>query len=1010
MSGGKTFLGSIAGYYVDKGNEKLADYTFVTPNKRASKFLRQYIRNSISGVNPVIMPRFVTFSRLMTHFAGFSEGGRNELLFTLYEAVREVYARAGRADGVGGFESFIFWGDMMLSDFNEIDSSLADASALFKNIRHIKEIQSDFLDPEQKELVRRLWGESRLTRESELLNDSDSSFWLHLSDEKDRDSLRNNFKTLWDLQGDIYAVFHRKLRERNLGTAGSTARAAWKYIKNLSPDDVKDSTHYVFVGFGNPSTVETLVMKRLHDLGVADFFWDIDRTTHLLGEHGPSNKAISRIASLARELREPFDFSKPAITAERKEIDVIAAPSKVAQAKAVHKILKDWLSRENIIDTANPLNTAIVLPDENLLMPVLFSLPEEIEAVNITMGVPYSSTTFAKLLESIIMMQRRVHISGGEVSFFYEDVVSVLGHPHIRLICGEATEKVLRHIADEHVFNVRPELIAEADEELAAIVFRPVSGFDAIKVAEYLTVLIDWLSTGLEKASNLSGKTLETKLLNSFRNEVQEILDLAMASGVEITDKSFFILLDRLFSTAQTPVSGTPLKGLQIMGVLETRALDFENVIILSMNEGTYPRKQYDKTMIPNILRMDYGLPELNEGEGVYAYCFYRLVAGARRISLLYDSRTGVNGSGEESRYISQLKFLLPDLDIKTRRMVLPAGAGSGRVITVEKNEHVRRALEQFKAGGSKFISASGLKTYLSCPLQFYLSYVAGLRSDSEIVNYITNAEYGSIFHRVFQNLYHDFEGRPVSSRDIARWLAEPERYIRPLIDAAIFEFRHPRKFREERPAPPQTSEEQTIASAIFRMIQELLRQEIRHFTPDGTDFVYLEGEKEVKGIWQVTPDLAVNFKMYIDRVDRPSTDSLRFIDYKTGSDANAVLIERLTDPAYSTNSGAVFQLLTYCEAYKDMAGFEGPIQPLIYRIRNAFSDQALDPIVYGSGKDKAVLEDFREVSTVFRPLLQNLVEEIFDPEVPFAQCPENKGCSPFCPFLALCGRKPKSF
>ncbi|MDE6310412.1 MAG: PD-(D/E)XK nuclease family protein [Muribaculaceae bacterium] len=1010
MSGDKTFLGLIAEYYVGKGSRTLADYTFVTPNKRASKFLRQHIRNNIHGANPVMMPRFVTFSRLLTHFAGFSEGSRNELLFTLYEAVREVYTSAGRPEGVGSFESFIFWGDMMLSDFNEIDSSLADASALFKNIRHIKEIQSDFLDKDQKELVRRLWGESRLTRESDMLGNGESSFWLHLSVDQNADSLRNNFKTLWDLQGEIYAVFHRKLRERNIGTSGSTARAAWKHVKNLSPDSLTDSSRFVFVGFGDPSTVETLVMKRLHDLGIADFFWDISRTLQLIGEQGPSNKAISRIAALARELKEPFDFNKPDTPLGKKEIEVIAAPSKVAQAKAVHKILKDWLADGNIIDTANPLNTAIVLPDENLLMPVLFSLPEEIEAVNITMGVPYSSTTFAKLLESIIMMQRRSHKSGGETSFFYEDVVSVLGHPHIRLICGETTDKVLKRISDEHVFNVLPELVREVNEDLARIVFQPVSGYDAVQVAEYLTNLIDWLSSGLDKSSGNSGKILETKLLNSFRKEVRDILDLAIASGVEMTEKSFFILLDRMFSTAQTPVSGTPLKGLQIMGVLETRALDFENVIILSMNEGTYPRKQYGKTMIPNILRMDYGLPELNAGEGVYAYCFYRLIAGAKRVSLLYDSRTGVNGSGEESRYISQLRFLLPELEMKTRQMILPAGAGSGRVITVEKTDDVRRALEQFKAGGSKYISASGLKTYLACPLQFYLSYVAGLRADSEIVRYITNAEYGSIFHRVFQNLYHDFEGREVRSADIARWLADPEKYIRPLIDAAIFEFRHPRKFKEERPAPPQTSEEQTIASAIFRMIQELLRQEIPHFTPDGTGFVYVEGEKEVKGPWQVSPDLAVNFKMYIDRVDRPTPDALRFIDYKTGSDANAVLVERLTDPTYSTNSGAAFQLLTYCEAYKDMADFDGSITPLIYRIRNAFSGQALDPIYCGSGKDKVELADFRSVSPVFRPMLQQLVEEIFDPSVPFAQCPESKGCSPFCPFLALCGRKAKSF
>lgn len=1001
------FLSSVAEYYSQLPPEKLADYTFVTPNKRSAMFLKRYIRDSIRGGGPVILPRFITFSRMLTHFAEFGEGRRNELLFTLYEAMRRVYAEEGDGERAGDFDSFIFWGDMMLSDFNEIDTSLADASALFKNIRNIKEIQSDFLDDDQKEIVRRLWGESRLT-----YTGGDSRFWLHMSPDKDfsDEGVTKSFKSLWDLQGRIYETFHGLLREKQTGTAGTTARSAWKKIKTMQPEELPYPTRYVFVGFSEPSTVETLVMNRLHDLGIADFFWDIDRTRAFLGEGGPGNRSIRRIAALSKKLKAPDDFSQERIEANKPEIEVIASPSKIAQAKAVHEILRAWI-KEGVIDSSNPLNTAVVLPDESLLMPVLFSLPEEIEAVNITMGVPYSSTTFAHLLQSIISMQKRGHRVRGEHSFFYEDVIAILGHPHIRLLCGNAVDSILRAVNDEHIYNVTQDIIAEADAELAAKVFKPVNGADAEGVADYLVDLIDWLSESLgAQADGANPDMLETKLLGYFRREVAEILELAREGAVEMNERSFFILLERMFASAQIGVNGKPLQGLQVMGVLETRALDFDNVVILSMNEGTYPRKQYVKTMIPNALRLDYGLPELNAREGEYAYCFYRLMSRARRVKLIFDSRTGVSGAGEESRYISQMKYLMPGLDIKSRTLNLPATLSRGRTITVEKSPEIQRELEAFKAGkGGKYLSASAIKTFKRCPLQFYLSKVKGLRADDEMVSYMTSAEYGSVFHRVYETLFAPYENKMVDGAVIRGMIAEAETRIRPLINSAIFEFRHPRKFKNGEPAPAQTSEEQTMADAIYRMICRLLAQEGEHFTPGDTGFRYIKGEMEVAERWQISPDLEINFKMFIDRVDAPTGNSLRFIDYKTGSDATDVQVERLFDPNYKTNSDAVLQLLTYCEAYRDITGFQGPIQPLVYSIRQAFSGKALAPIRCGQGRSKCELLDYHEVSESFRPQLEALVHDIFDAEKPFAQCADSSGCT-FCPFLALCGRTPKKY
>ncbi len=1008
------FLRQIADYYGSKAPSSLAGYTFVTPNKRSAMFLKRYIRDAIPpGSGAVILPRFITFSRMLTHFAEFGEGRRNELLFTLYEALRRVYAENGRGEHPGEFDSFIFWGDMMLNDFNEIDTSLADASAIFKNIRDIKEIQSDFLDEEQKEIVRRLWGESRLTRRAGDVRDGESEFWLHIgrqtAAEGGGESLSAGFKTLWDLQGRIYETFHKLLREKQCGTAGTTARSAWKKIKEMDRSELPYPTHYVFAGFGEPSTVETVVMKRLHALGLATFFWDVDETAALLGEKGPRNNSISRILSLAKELKAPDDFTPAPLRNDKPEIEVIASPSKIAQAKAVNQLLREWI-KEGVIDSSDPVNTAIVLPDESLLMPVLFSIPEEIEAVNITMGVAYSTTTFAGLLKSIISMQRRAGRIHGEECFFHEDVTTILSHPHLRLIFGSKVDAILKAIRDGHIYNISPRTIAETDAELAETVFRPVKGSDAAGVAAYLTTLIDRLAAGLGAGED-KPDMLETKLLGHFRREVAEIMELVKETQVEMNGHSFFILLERMFSTAQIGVNGKPLQGLQIMGVLETRALDFDNVIILSMNEGTFPRKQYVKTMIPNVLRIGHGLPELNAREGVYAYCFFRLLGRARRVKLLYDSRTGVNGAGEESRYISQLRYLLPGLGLRHTTLELPASLTRGRVITVAKTPEVMGRLDRFRDGrGTRYLSASALKTFKRCPLQFYLANVNGLRSDDEMVNYMTAAEYGSIFHRVCESLFKPYEGREVDATVLRGWTSEAEATIRPLVDSAIFEIRHPKRFRDGHAAPPQTREEQTMADAVFSLIVKLLGEESEKFAGGGRSFRYIKGEQEVKGTWHVSPDTSINFKMYIDRVDSPSAGTLRFIDYKTGSDATEVCVERLCDPTYATNSDAVFQLLTYCEAYADMEHFDGAIQPLIYSIRNAYAGTALDPIKHGAPRSaKAPLLDYRDVSAIFRPQLEGLIADIFNPEKPFAQCEDPADCT-YCPFTALCGRSPKKY
>lgn len=1000
------FLRDIAAYYCERNGTDLSSLTFVTPNKRSAMFLKKYFRDIIKEYStPSIFPKFFPLNQWIANISESVEASRNELLFTVYEAYRKTF-RDNEKSGMMDFEEFVFWGDILINDFNEIDSSLVDADGLFKNIKRLREIQSDFLDEEQKEVVRRIWGDQDFS-ESE-------RFWLHLREGENLSDGEKSFKTLWELLGKIYDNFQDILKKSNISSSGSIARKAYTKIHEMGVDEFREMPRHVFVGLDSDiSTSQWLILQKLKEAGNADFFWDISPTMCFLGDDGPTSSSLKRLVALSEEFKSPVDFHPGETINQFPKIEVISTPSKIAQAKNVKPILEEW-NKEKHINPSDALNTAIIIPDESLLMPVLFSIPEDIQPVNVTMGIPFATTTFAALLNSIISMQIRAHNIRGENSIFFEDVVAILNHPHIRLICGVKVDDILKMMAVDHVYNMTSTQLSAYDNELAENIFRIVKDSETDIVADYFVKLINWLQTGIEKASGKKAEEmLESKFLNYFKTEVLEILKLAQEFKIEVTDKSYFVLIMRILSTSQLSVIGLPLCGLQIMGLLETRALDFDNIIILSMNEGKLPKKNYSKTMIPNSLRYAYGLAPINSREGTYAYCFYRLLSRAKNVKLIYDSRTGNFGAGEESRYISQLKYLIPSADLCFRNIEPQSNFGEIFEIIVHKSPEVLRELESFKHGkGQKYLSASAIKVYKSCPLRFYLQTVKGYRTDEEPTNYMTDAQYGSIFHRSFELLFEPYRTKDITA-DILESMASNHKHLSELIRQAMFEILHPRLYKERKSAPELNSEEETYANVIAQMMPKLLRQEIKTFTSSGSrKFKYIEGEKEVKGPWHISEDLTINFKMYIDRVDLLEDGSFRFIDYKTGSDEkDDIDIFQIFNPNYSKHSDAVLQLLIYCEAYKDLEGFNGPIQPLVYKIRESFTQKAVSPITYGeSRKTKYELTNFQTVSPMFRPQLEDTIKKIFDTDTPFSQCVEgkNSGCT-YCPFTSLCGRNQNS-
>lgn len=980
------FLRSIAGYYSEgvPGRTPHADVVYVLPNKRSAAFLKKHIQ--VCTKLPSRMPRIKTMGALMADFSGLPEASPRELLFILYKSYCRAIAEAGRSN-VPEFDSFVFLGMLMMSDFDEIDRSLADTTQLFKNLRTLREIQADYLEPEQKETIRRIWGDSPMTREGE-------NFWLHIGEKETGNKHLNTFISLWDVIASVYKLYHATLDEKQMASPGSQFRKAWNTVKELTADTVdNDHAHYVFVGFNDLSHAEALIFKHLQKIGKASFFWD---TAPLkLADPSTCPEALVLLQKLVKEFPMPADYTCP-VPDKMPEVTVVSVPSNVAQASALMDILGAWV-KDKKLDPVNPLNTAIVLPDRELLTPVLFAIPEELKTVNITMQMSFRSTSYATLLQSIVRMQTQARKLQGRIHYYYEHVADVFNHPHIRTIAREDADRALEKIRTDKLFNIDAEAFANDFPGLDALL-QPMANLTGVdETAKYTTRVLNWITDSLHAKAGRD--TFETSITEKLVSEINSIAGLARKYDIEMRPDTFMRMFERVINSSGLTLNGTPLQGLQILGVLESRALDFDNVAFLSMNDGIFPRKQYAGTLIPNNLRHVFGLPDVENLELTYAYSFYRLISRASNVVLLYDART--NGqNAERSRYITQLQYLMPKVKVTDTAVTLIGSAGGEREITVVKTPEVINRLNDFKAGGALRLSATAIKCYLHCPLQFYIQYAARQRTTDEPVDNISTAEYGTIVHNTIQALFQPMAGRLVD-RTFYNRLTDPAN------DEILKEVYKQLAEMKQRRDSDFTNEMEVAADLIEQIVRNDLIAECNYYCADGASFTFVKNEMPgPSGVWQISPGLAINWRMSVDRVDRIDADTLRFIDIKTGNDSpDAHSIERITAPKSIYSNDAVLQVFTYCQAYLDMLRAEGKalvdIEPVIQNTRSFFSIPNVAPVTV----DKKPVLRYSQVEAEFGKRIKELIEEIFDPSRPFIQCKHSRTCN-YCSFRSVCGRK----
>ncbi|MBD9347851.1 PD-(D/E)XK nuclease family protein [Phocaeicola vulgatus] len=958
----ESFLKLVAADLYKHTEGNLAHTAVVFPNKRAGLFFNEYLAQE--SESPIWSPAYVSISELFRSLSPWEVGDPVKLVCELYKIFRR------ETQSTETLDDFYFWGEMLISDFDDADKNKVDTDKLFSNLQDLRNIMDDytFIDDEQEEAIRQ--------------------FFQNFSIER-RTALKERFISLWDVLGNIYKGFRESLASQNIAYEGMMYRHV---IEHLNVDKLPYEK-YVFVGFNVLNKVEHTLFTQLKDAGKAVFYWDYDEFYMKENRQAVTHEAGEFIRRNLRDFPSPLSGELFKNLSKPKEVHYIASSTENAQAR----YLPQWI-RNNL--TTPEKETAVVLCNEALLQPVLHSLPAEVKHVNITMGFPLSQTPVYSFLIALLELHTHgFNFKSGRYTF--QSVVTLLKHPYTRQLTGQA-ELLEKELTRNNRFYPLPGELGK--DEFLTRLFTPLSGNLnlCIRLSETLQQV-----AGIYQA-NTSG-TEDTDAFNQLYREslfkayttINRFRTLIEEDELTVQSETFRRLLVKVLSATNIPFHGEPAIGMQVMGVLETRNLDFRHLVLLSVNEGQLPKSGGDSSFIPYNLRKAFGMTTIEHKIAVYAYYFYRLLQRAERITLMYNTSSDGLNRGEWSRFM--LQFLIEWPHPITRQFLEAGQSPQGTSpITVEKTPDVMRRMQSLfdvRANPKAKFSPSALNYYLDCPLKFYYRYVAGLSAPDEVSAEIDSATFGSIFHYAAEHIYKDLTTHgKVINKEALETLLRNEVKLQDYVDTAFKKL----FFNVPQNEKPEYNGVQLINSAVIaRYLKQLLQNDLRY-----APFTFIASEMEVDEPIDIqTPKGVIKSRIggIIDRMDSKD-GTLRIVDYKTGGDANTPPhVESLFIPD-KKRSNYVFQTFLYaaimCRKQPTMK-----IAPALLYIHRAATETYSPVIQMGEPrKPKEAVEDFSKYEKEYRERLQGLLEEIFNPEKSFTQTEIIEKCT-YCDFKALCKR-----
>jgi len=909
----KSFLAYVAEDIIQKYGTNLSRTAVVFPNKRASLFLNDQLARLTNG-KPLWSPAYITISELFRQQSSLSVADPIKLVCDLHKS---FCLHTGSDETL---DKFYGWGQLLISDFDDIDKNMADANRVFANLRDIHELDDlSYLTDEQRQLLKH--------------------FFSHFTEEHETE-LKQRFLRLWSHFIDIYHDFNERLAQQGLAYEGALYRSVVTSHPSPLTSHHSEYDRYLFVGFNLLQKVEQQLFSQLQKDGKARFYWDFD--AYYMQQHEAGHFIATYLKYFPNELdsqREDIykNFQQP------KEITYLAAPTEHIQARYVSRWLRDQQRYKD------GRRTAIVLCNEQLLPTVIHCLPDEVEKVNITTGYPLSQTPVASFIQR------------------YYDMV--LGGKTPRLVRAFQRHPYYRYLTD-----------------------------DSQSLLHLLRQIATAATTPPASTAGLSAPLFQESLFRAYTlvNRLQALIE---SGDLQVTDTTLQRLVNQLIQQTTIPFHGEPAEGLQVMGVLETRNLDFDHVLLLSCNEGNMPKGVNDSSFIPHSIRQAYELTTVENKVSIYAYYFHRLLQRAKDVTILWNNATEDGQRGEMSRFMLQLL-------VESGQHITQHTLQSGKTIArytpaaIEKTPHVLDLLHQYFVGPGALLSPSAINRYMRCQLQFYYRYLADIKEpdnpDDELE--LDNRIFGNIFHQAADTLYHQLPNHV--TREALDQLLKSKIAIDKAVDDA---------FHQELPHAVIGGLHLINREVIIRYLRQLIEidKALAPFTILGLE---CDVKRELSPLTSHPSPLKIGGR--IDRLDQMSDGRIRVVDYKTGSKNIKYLnsVEDIFDPA-KIHDHSDYYLQTF--AYADIVSRQ---QANILHLTSDSSHHAVSPallfIQHAAGKDydptlcfgKDKILDIQEHSARFCELLENKVNEIFSPNIPFTPTTDLKVCQT-CPYLQMCRR-----
>ena len=952
------FLKQVADHYYNIGEADKC--CFIFPNRRSLVFFTRHLCQAVKDSDvlsrPIVAPEMLTINDFFHKVGGMHSVERVRLLIELYDCYRECNPKAESLD------EFIFWGDVILSDFNDVDKYLVDPKQLFANISDLKKIQDTYtyLTDTQRKAI-----------EAFVSHFSDLSGRLTVDLDSEDPDVKGKFLMIWNILYDLYELFNTRLREKGMAYEGMVYRQLAQRLKTESVEDVfndvwQGDVKFVFVGLNALNECEKMLLRKLRDAGRAEFCWDY--SGKIISD--PKNRSSFFMAENVVEFPQAAVWDRDGLTIP--EINVVSVPSSTGQAKRLPDVLNGIGSRT----VAGLTECAIVLPDETLLSSVLNSIPDEVEDINVTMGLPMTGSILYSMMSDIAAIQLHTVNRKGKWYFYHKQVWDLFANDLFRKASDEKTLEIISKVKSDAAYYISQDVLSGTP--LLDAVFCPVIADQKLQSASQIKDFAEYQKQVLTAVVSSVTEDVGMNLELEYAKEYYKCVNVLKGIDLEVLPVTYVRLLNQLLSAVSVPFRGEPLKGLQIMGPLETRALDFRNLVILSANEGVFPRRNVSSSFVPPELRKGFGLPTYEYQDAVWAYYFYRMISRAEKVWMFTDTRTEGLKSGEESRYIKQLEY---HFNIPLNRYVVRFDK-----MKTAKVEDIVKTADDVKKIKETVLSATTVQNYLACPAKFYYGTVKELKAEEEVAESLDYGMFGTVYHETMRSLYASDR---MTAKDIQSWLGREDE-IKSKIKELII---------DELNLMEVSGRNLVVTDVILKYVMKTLQRDLELLEKEGVDFFEILGrEVKVSGEFK-----GQKFKGFIDRLDSFHPGQVRVVDYKTGkvldddekiNDDNALAIaEDIFAEDIKERPKIALQFFIYDMLVQNHPLARGKqLFNCVYSTARLFKEPPLN-VPRNEMFFNAVSER-----------LENTLKEMYSLEVPFRRTNDEKVCE-YCDFKMICGR-----